>query len=110
MFDSFKKEQPDPTKVEIVEGALSITEQTLSTKEPTTDTVYIYRVIVGSFKTYENAKILSESLPFSDIIETDDGWYRVSKNTHFQKSDAQIERDELGEDVWILKDFVLLDI
>ena len=108
MFDFLKKEQ-DTTNVEIVEGALPIAEQTLSTKEPTQDTVYIYRVIVGSFKDYENAKILSESLPFSDII-TNDGWYRVSKNTHFNKEDAQIERDILGEDVWVLTDFIFLEI
>jgi len=59
MFDSFIKVQPDTTSVEVVEEITPIEES---------DTIYIYRVIVGSFKVEKNADRLSESIPFSDII------------------------------------------
>jgi ABC-type lipoprotein release transport system permease subunit len=101
MFDSFNKEQVDDTLVVEKQIPIQTTEQTI-------DTIYIYRVIVGSFKDIENAKELSNTLPFSDILETEDGWYRVSINTHFNVEDARIERDSLGNDVWVLKDFYFL--
>jgi len=104
MFDFLKKEQIDTTKIELVEQPLPI-------EVPTMDTVYIYRIIVGSFKSYENAVECLKQYPFSDMLEvTEDGYYRVSKSTHFNKEDAQIERDTLGEDVWVLEDFIILDI
>ena len=100
MFDFLKKE-----KTEIVVSE----KETLVKKETTSDTIYIYRVIVGSFKNMENAQLLSDTIPFSDILIINDEWYRVSKSYHFDKKDAQTERDLLGEDVWVLKDFILLE-
>lgn len=102
MFDSFKKEKISTTP-EIV--------QTLPKKETTTDTIYVYHVIVGSFKNYENAIKYSENYDFSDILGvTENGYYRVSKNTHYNKKDALNERNELGGNIWVLKDFIVLDI
>jgi len=98
MFDSFKKEQIDTTKLEVVEIPI----------EPTSDTIYIYRVIVGSFKIEENANNFSESIPFSDIIMKN-GYYMVSQSYHFDIEDATIERDTLKKGTWVLKDFIILD-
>lgn len=103
MFDSFKKYKSDTTIVE------TIKESTPIKIEPTIDTIYIYRVIVGSFTNKENAKLLSESIPFSDIIETEDGKYRVSNSYYFNIEDARKERDELGEDVWVMKDYIFIE-
>ena len=89
MFDSFKKETPDTIKVEVVEEVSPIVQP-----KPTPDTIYIYRVIVSSFKIDENADRLSESIPLSDII-IKNGYFMVSKSYHFDIEDAIIERDLL---------------
>lgn len=103
MFDSFKKDKSDTTIVE------TIKEPTPIKIEPTIDTIYIYRVIVGSFKSYKNAKRLSETIPFSDVIETYDGWYRVSKNYYFNYEDAKNERNSLGSDTWVMIDYIFFE-
>jgi len=108
MFDFLKKEQTEQTEQIEQDTTQTIIEQSPIIEEYKIDTVYIYRVIIGSFKTLENAQILSDSIPFSDILKTDDGWYRVSKSYYFDKEDAQTERDSLGEDTWVLKDYYSL--
>jgi len=105
MFDFLKKEQTEQIEQDTTQ---IIVKQSPIIEEYKIDTVYIYRVIIGSFKTLENAQILSDSIPFSDILKTDDGWYRVSKSYYFDKEDAQTERDSLGEDTWVLKDYYSL--
>ena len=104
MFDSFKKEQPDTTKIEIVEQSTLIP----IIQESSIDTIEIYRVIVGSFKVEENANKFSESIPFSDIIMKN-GYYMVSKSYYFNIEDAINDFFDCKNGTWILKDFIFLE-
>jgi len=99
MFDFLKTDQIEVDTTEVQFEVLPMTESL-------PDTVFIYRVIIGSFKDYNNAVECSKEYDFSDILPiTEDGWYRVSKDYYFNKEDADQDRNEMGEDVWVLKKY-----
>ena len=98
MFDFLKTDttEVDTTKVEF---------EVLPMVEPLPDTVFIYYVIIGSFKDYNNAVERSKEYDFSDILPiTEDGWYRVTRDYFFDKNEADSIKNEMGEDIWVLKD------
>jgi hypothetical protein len=99
MFDSFKKERMNDTVK--VENIIKIKE---------VDTIKIYRVIVGSFKSYENALKYSERYEYSDILPiTDSGFYRVSKYSYFDLESAKKDKKSLNSKSWILKDDIYFE-
>lgn len=107
MFDSFKKDKivSDTTKIKTINQTLPLTISTI-------DTICVYRVIVGSFKFYENAVERSKEFIFSDILPiTNNGLYRVSKDYYFNKEEAIKDINNYGNnDYWILEDKLLLNI
>ncbi len=107
MFDFLKKEEPQ--QIENSEQPKVEEKQTYNIEEPTIDSIETYCIIVGSFKNKRNAQELYQSIPFSDIIETNDGWYRVSKNYYFNYEDAKKERDSIGSDTWVLKKYIFFE-
>lgn len=107
MFDFIKKEEPQ--QIENSEQTIVEKNQTYNIEEPTIDSIETYCIIVGSFKNKINAQELYQSIPFSDIIETNDGWYRVSKNYYFNYEDAKKERDSIGSDTWVLKKYIFFE-
>ena len=104
MFDFLKTDQIEIDTIEVKFEVLPMV-------EPLPDTVFIYYVIIGSFKDYNNAVECSKEYDFSDILSiTEDGWYRVTRDYFFDKNDADSLRNEMGEDIWILKDKLSFEI
>jgi hypothetical protein len=104
MFDFLKSD-----KIEVDTTNMWFDVLPMNEDESLPDTLYFYYVIVGSFKDYNNAVECSKQYDFSDILPmTDDGWYRVSKDYYFDKEEAILEKNKLGDDVWLLKNKLLL--
>ena len=77
----------------------------------TIDTVSIYRVIVGSFKIYNNAVRCSNLFDYSDILPiTKNGLYRVSKDYYFDLDEALYDINNHKYDSWLLKDNLFIKI
>lgn len=103
MFDSFMTEDT----VEVVKTTSDVVVDPITGSNLVVntdiDTITVYRLIIGSFESLENAELLSKQYPYSDILPiTEDGYYRVSLEYFFTLEDARKAEEKYGnEKSWI---------
>ncbi len=100
------------TEPEVIEDKSEITESVPFKTQPVILTGSKYYIITGSFKNFDNASRLSESLLnegySSEILEAGNGFHRVGISGFSNFSEAtrelnEFEKTHSGENYWILK-------